>query len=169
MDESLVMQLESPCFVESKALLIAGLRESYTAETRKDVVEQWQRFGPLIGKVPGQVGRTAYGVWFNVLSNAASFDCLTGVEVSDFSALPAELSRVRIPAQTYAVFRHREHVSKLWITMTAIGEWFPGSGYEIAHESSDAPDFFERYGEGFDPRTGIGDIEVWVPVKPLEG
>jgi hypothetical protein len=23
----------------------------------------------------------------------------------------------------------------------------------------------ERYGEGFDPRTGTGDIEIWIPPK----
>jgi predicted transcriptional regulator YdeE len=23
----------------------------------------------------------------------------------------------------------------------------------------------ERYGEGFDPRTGSGDIEIWTPIK----
>jgi AraC family transcriptional regulator len=28
----------------------------------------------------------------------------------------------------------------------------------------DAP-FFERYDERFDPRTGMGDVEIWVPIK----
>jgi predicted transcriptional regulator YdeE len=28
-----------------------------------------------------------------------------------------------------------------------------------------APAFLERYGEAFDPRTGMGDVEVWVPVE----
>jgi len=23
----------------------------------------------------------------------------------------------------------------------------------------------ERYGEGFDPQTGSGDIEIWTPIK----
>ena len=27
-----------------------------------------------------------------------------------------------------------------------------------------APDFFERYGEAFDPQLGMGDVEVWIPV-----
>jgi AraC family transcriptional regulator len=27
------------------------------------------------------------------------------------------------------------------------------------------PDFFERYGEEFDPQTGMGGIEVWIPIK----
>ena len=27
------------------------------------------------------------------------------------------------------------------------------------------PAFFERYGEAFDPQTGTGGIEVWLPIK----
>ena len=41
----------------------------------------------------------------------------------------------------------------------------PGSGHEVARAAGGAPDFFERYGEKFDPRTGMGDIEVWIPIK----
>ncbi len=33
-----------------------------------------------------------------------------------------------------------------------------------AHEAADAPDF-ERYGEEFDPRTGTGGVEIWIPIK----
>ena len=36
----------------------------------------------------------------------------------------------------------------------------PKSGYEIGHPGPDTPDFFERYGEEFDPQTGMGGIEV---------
>jgi AraC family transcriptional regulator len=45
-----------------------------------------------------------------------------------------------------------------------IFQWLPTSGHERA-KAQGPPDFFERYGEGFDPQTGYGDIEVWVPVK----
>jgi AraC family transcriptional regulator len=45
-----------------------------------------------------------------------------------------------------------------------ISEWLPTSGYEAA-TSPGAPDFFERYTEEFDPRTGMGGIEVWIPIK----
>jgi AraC family transcriptional regulator len=31
--------------------------------------------------------------------------------------------------------------------------------------AADAPDF-ERYDADFDPRTGMGGVEIWVPLAP---
>jgi AraC family transcriptional regulator len=57
-------------------------------------------------------------------------------------------------------------VSKLHETCDAIErEWLPRSQYAFAHGTPGAPGFFERYGEDFDPHTGSGDVEVWVPIK----
>jgi AraC family transcriptional regulator len=162
--ETPAAQLETPRFENGKPLLIAGLREHYTSETMKNVPELWQRFAPYIGNIPGQVGRVAYGACFNALS-PAGIDYLVGVEVSSLSGLPQGFSHASIPAQRYVVFRHRDHVSKLYQTLDAIDKWLPNSGHEFAQAAADAPNFFERYGEKFDPRTGMGDIEVWVPVK----
>ncbi len=78
-----------------------------------------------------------------------------------FSGLPAELARVRLPVATYAVFAHREHVSTIRSTWLAIwSSWLPGSGLEAV----DAPSF-ERYPETFDPETGNGGFEIWIPVR----
>jgi len=41
----------------------------------------------------------------------------------------------------------------------------PSNNEEIACGTAGAPDFFERYSEEFDPRTGMGGIDVWIPVK----
>ena len=119
-----------------------------------------QRFGPHIGNIPGQIGRTAYGVRCNS-DDEGNFDYICGVEVSSFSELPPNFSRVRIPEQRYAVFSHRDHVSTIRRTINTIwSKWLP----ESAHEAADAPDF-ERYGEEFDPRTGTGGVEIWIPIK----
>lgn len=40
-------------------------------------------------------------------------------------------------------------------------EWLPRSGHLPVH----GPEF-EVYGEGFDPRTGPGGIEVWTAIQP---
>ena len=111
------------------------------------------------------MGRVAYGVVLS-LSKDGSCDYVAGVEVSDLSQLPSEFARLSIPAQRYAIFAHHEHVSKLGETIGAIwSKWLPGSGLEPAHDPRGTPEFFERYGEGFSPREGKGDVEVWVPVK----
>ena len=147
-------------FETGKVLLIAGIAQRYTCETSAGIPSQWQRFVPHIGSIPGQIGKTAFGVRCNC-DEDGNFDYLCGVEVPDFSTLAPGLSRVRIPAQKYAVFSHQEHVSTIRSTWTTIWTtWLPASGHELV----DAPDF-ERYGEEFDPRTGTGGLELWVPIK----
>ncbi|SRR6266852_541038 len=164
MKKSPAMQLEAPRMESGKALRIAGLREPYTSETMKNVPELWQRFAPHIGNIPGQVGRVAYGLCFNA-GSPDSIDYLAGVEVSNSSGLPGEFSVATVPAQEYAVFSHREHVSKLYETLDAIDKWLPESGLEVACGAAEAPNFFERYSEEFNPETGMGGIEVWLPIK----
>jgi len=135
------------------------LSERYDGDSSKAIPAQWQRFMPYIGNIPGQIGRTAYGVCCNS-DEEGNFDYICGVEVSDFSELPPELARLRIPARRYAVFTHRDHISTIRRTVNTIwNKWLPESGYEVA----DAPDF-ERYGPEFNPETGTGGVEIWIPL-----
>ena len=86
---------------------------------------------------------------------------IAGVEVADFSDLPREFSRVRIPEHRYAVFSHKDHISTIRRTVNTIwNHWLPASGLKAA----DAPNF-ERYDENFDSLTGDGGLEIWIPVK----
>jgi AraC family transcriptional regulator len=160
MDQNTLKPLEPPRFETHKAMLIAGIGERYSCENSAGIPSQWQRFQPHLGHVPGQVDKVAYGVVCNQ-DDAGDFDYIAGVEVRDFSEAPADFARVRVPQQRYAVFKHREHISGIRNTMTAIWtKWLPESGHEVA----DAP-VLERYGEEFDGRTGHGGLEVWVPIK----
>jgi AraC family transcriptional regulator len=159
MDEALV-DLEEPRLENGRTLLVAGLGERYTFDTNQGIPFQWQRFQPYIGNIPSQIGNTAYGVCCNS-DGAGSFEYIAGVEVSDFTDLPRELSRVRIPVQRYAVFSHRDHISTMRNTVYTIwNKWLPSSGHEVA----DAPDF-ELYGESFNSRTGVGTVEIWLPIR----
>ena len=156
-------KLEAPRFVDEQSRVIAGLRGHYTRETMKDIPSLWERFVPYLGRISGQVGVVTYGVCF---PSSDGFDYLSGVEVLSSLELPADFSVVTMPVQRYAVFAHRGQVSKLHATCDAIErEWLPKSQYAFAHGMPGAPGFFERYGEDFDPRTGSGDVEVWVPIK----
>src|SRR5271166_381859 len=160
MDESLITALEPPRFENGRTLLIAGLGERYSFETNHGIPRLWERFVPYIGHIPGQVGHTAYGVCCNA-DGAGNFEYIAGVEVASFDDLPSEFSRVRIPARRYAVFTHRDHISRMRATVYTIwNRWLPNSGYTHA----DAPDF-ELYDERFDPRTGTGAVEVWLPIE----
>lgn len=160
MDETPNSNLEPPRLVDGKLLLIAGLGERYDAATSAAIPSLWQRFLPHFGHVPDQVGKVAYGVICNG-DDAGNCDYIAGVEVTDFSRVPREFSRVRIAPQRYAVFTHRGHISTIRGTWSSIwNEWLPTS----RQQRVDAPDF-ERYGENFDPVTGNGGLEIWIPIK----
>jgi AraC family transcriptional regulator len=160
MDETPVAKLAPTRFVDGKLLLIAGVGERYDCNSSAGIPAQWQRFLPHFGRVAGQVGKVAYGVCCNG-DDAGNFDYIAGVEVTDFSQLPRDWARVRIAPQRYAVFAHPGHISTIRGTWNAIwNEWLPTCGLERA----DAPDF-ERYGEMFDPVSGSGGLEIWIPVK----
>lgn len=169
MDESLRIALETPRIETRGPLLIAGERHHHDARESvfEEMAAQWQRFGERgFGQVPGQIGDTSFGVYFDMFPPVHGFDLLTGVEVASLTGLPSEFSRLTLPAQRYAVFPHPHHVSKLRNTVYTVWfTWLPGSGYEVANEGADGPDFLERYGAGFDPAAGTGDIELWIPLK----
>jgi predicted transcriptional regulator YdeE len=151
--------LGAPRFEDRGAMLIAGLNETYTFESRVNIPLQWERFVPHIGNVSGQAGHESYGVCWNY-TPGCGFDYLSGVEVAETANLPEEFARVRLLAQRYAVFTHRDHVSSISQTVDTIwSQWVPDSGLNVA----DAP-CFERYTEEFDPHTGMGGMEIWIPI-----
>jgi AraC family transcriptional regulator len=160
MDSSFIENLGPPRFETGKPLLVAGIGERYNLENGAGIPSQWQRFHQVMGDIPHRIGKAAYGVCCNG-DDAGNFDYVAGVEVSDFSDLPRPFFRVRIPEQRFAVFTHRDHISTIRRTINTIwNQWLPASGLKVA----DAPNF-ERYDEKFDPVTGNGGLEIWVPVK----
>jgi AraC family transcriptional regulator len=160
MDSTVIDNLPPPRFETGKPLLVAGVGERYTWESGAAIPGQWQRFRQKVDEIADRVGKVAYGVCCNG-DDSGNFDYVAGVEVSDFSDLRREFSRVRIPEQRYAVFSHKDHISTIRRTVNTIwNHWLPASGLKAA----DAPGF-ERYDENFDPLTGNGGLEIWVPIR----
>ena len=159
MDSTALDTMSPPRFETGKALLVAGVGDRFSCESSAGIPLLWQRFHQSVGNIP-RISQVAYGVCCNG-DDAGNFDYIAGVEVSDFSDLPREFSRVRISEQKYAVFAHRDHVSAIRRTVNTIwNHWLPASGIKAA----DAPSF-ERYDENFDPLTGNGGLEIWVPIR----
>jgi AraC family transcriptional regulator len=160
MDESMLTHLAPPRLEQGKTMLIAGLGERYTAETCSNIPAQWQRLGPHLGHIQGQVGRAAYGVICNS-DDAGNTEYIAGVEVSDFSRIPQDWSRIRILPQRYAVFTQPDHISTVRRTFYTIwNKSLPEAGLKPA----EGPEF-ERYGEEFDAETGAGGFEIWIPIQ----
>ena len=106
------------------------------------------------------MGRTAYGVICNT-DDSGEMEYISGVEVAEFAKVPKEWSRIRIPEQRYAVFSHDGHISSIrQVWNTIWNKWLPESGRKVAERAE-----LERYDENFDPATGNGGFEIWVPLK----
>jgi AraC family transcriptional regulator len=149
-----------PRFETGKAMLVAGLGERISFDNGAGIPALWNRFHQHVHDLPGRIGQVAYGVCTNG-DDTGYFDYIAAVEVADFSDLPRDFSRVRIPEQRYAVFSHTDHISTIRRTISAVwNHWLPSSGHKLA----DAPSF-ERYDEKFDSVTGSGGLEIWVPIK----
>jgi AraC family transcriptional regulator len=150
-----------PRFETRKAMLLAGSVERHDCQSPVGIPDQWQRFGPYIGIIPRQVGKAAYGACYNSDSDS-NFDYLCGVEVSDAADLPKGLTTLHVPEQHYAIFTHQGHVAGIRATFSAIwNKWVPESGRQVA----EAP-VLERYGPEFNPQTGMGGFEIWLPIEP---
>ena len=160
MKEEPYSELSDPTFVTGEPLLIVGLKHRYNDQTSAAIPSQWQEFAPHIGHMPHQKGDVAFGVCCNS-DDEGNMDYIAGAEVTVMDDLPADLDGIRITPQTYAVFEHSGHISDIRRTWASIfATWLPASGKEIV----DAPQF-ERYDDRFDPLTGNGVVEIWIPVQ----
>jgi AraC family transcriptional regulator len=150
--------LLSPRFSDRKAFKVAGFSRFSMPDTT-GIPGLWRSFGQHIGYIPGEVPGVAYGVCYNADSD--SFDYLCGVEVLSSSDLPQGFIVLEVPSNRYAIFHHGGHVTDIHAIMRAIfSDWLPTSG----HQAAAAP-VLERYGPEFDPRTGAGGFDVYVPLK----
>jgi len=152
--------LEPPRFVSSPPTLVVGLAERHSFGATQGIPGQWQSFMKHYAEIPGKVQPIPLGVSTN-MDDDGNFEYITAVEVFKVSDLPKGLSQFRIPAQHYAVFRHSGHVSTLGETYSAIwNDWLPAH----SRKAADGPSL-ERQLESFDPRTGLGGVEIWIPLE----
>lgn len=154
------LRLSEPAFRQNEGLLIAGLNESYDNETRSRIPQHWMRMAPHLGKVANQIGSDAYGVCHGAGADC-KFQYLTGVAVSSADRLPAGFTTVKLEPRRYAVFAHTGHVSTLPTTIDTIwSKWAPECSLAIDR----AAPCFERYTSEFNPASGLGGIELWIPL-----
>ena len=163
--EEVDLTLAEPKIIQQKPLLLTGLSRAYSCESISTIPGQWQEFVLFIRTIANRKGRATYGVHFNSDGEALEYrngwDYMCAVEVLSAANIQPELSVLELPEQQYAVFIHPYHVSRIRSAWYSIwNDWLPDSDFELTK----APDF-ERYAEGFNPETGSGEIEIWIPVK----
>jgi AraC family transcriptional regulator len=159
MADTVAITLAEPTLIHQAERLFAGLARRYHYATMTAIPAQWNAFNSEPFPFARRHGDAAFGIVHNS-DDDGNFDYLTGFEVDSFTALEERWSRLRLPAQRYAVFATDSHIAAIRQVMDAIWSgWLPGSGEHAA----DAP-LIERYPASFDPATGAGGFEIWVPI-----
>lgn len=158
-EQDKILKVAEPRQEQLGTLTIAGISRFYSFEKVAEIPDQWQSFAPIIPKVVKERKPTTYGVIYN--GGDDSFDYLCGIELPSSADLMGNMMRLNISPQDYLVFWHSGHVANVRGTCDAIwSDWLPASGKSVV----EAP-WFERYGEKFDPQTGEGGLEIWIPTR----
>jgi AraC family transcriptional regulator len=154
------LTLAPPRFVSAPPINVVGLAERHPFGAPQGIPGQWQRFMKHYADIADKAQPIPLGVIAS-MDEDGDFEYMAAVEVSKVSDLPKGLSQFRIPAQHYAVFRHSGHVSGLGETYSAIwNDWLPANNRKAA-----AGPCLERHLETFDACTGLGGVEVWIPLE----
>jgi AraC family transcriptional regulator len=153
-----------PRIVRKPALHVVGMAGRFTPSTTSRIPELWAQFVPRLADVPRRRGGHTLGVCLDAdpaTVEEAGFTYLAAVEVEAPGDVPAGLTAVTLPASPYAVFTHTGHISRLDDTVKEVwGRWLPRSRYRAVA----APDF-ELYDPArWNPATGEGDVDLYVPI-----
>lgn len=152
--------LPAPRIETLGAFTIAGLGADFEPGKTAGIPALWQKFNAYFGHIPGQVGKTAFGLCATQ-PGKPGFHYVAGAGVTRTDDLPAEFETLAIPAQAWAIFPHEGHINAISATVeAAFRTWLPTSGRRIGA----FPDVLEVYGEDFDPETGLGRVEIWLPL-----
>ena len=153
------IQLNPPQVVDYGPIRLIGLNKRYSDETSAGIPNQWEVFSKLGLEHDADVSGDTFGVLHNA-DEDGNVDYFCGLEVLSYSDTPDGAGRLTVPAQTYAVFSYSGHVSEIRKVWRAIwNDWVPQSGLKPMQ----GPEL-ERYGKAFNPATGHGGFEIWVPV-----
>ncbi|WDY56716.1 GyrI-like domain-containing protein [Pseudomonas sp. PSKL.D1] len=144
---------------DGRALTLAGFAERFSMSDLSGLPLLWQRFGPYMGKVPGQHGQDGYGVCYHP-DEQGGFDYLAGVEVVDTFGLPDGFITLSLEPRHYAVFEHRGSLQGLKGTFDGAFQWLAQSGEQQAHAA-----LFERYPAVFNPMNPDAVMEIWIPLQ----
>ena len=158
-----LIQFLEPRIVRRPAFHVVGMAGRFTPTSGR-IPELWGRFAPRIYAVPRRRGQETFGVCLDAAPatvGEACFTYLAAVEVETLAEVPDGMLAVTIPANTYAVVTHTGHISRLPDTVRHVwGRWLPASRYRHVP----APDFELYDPERWDPGTGEGDVDLYVPV-----
>ncbi|NOT78429.1 MAG: AraC family transcriptional regulator [Bacteriovoracaceae bacterium] len=156
------IEITKPRFEMLEAGIYAGIAVHYDCDDLGGIPNQWQKAMPFLEEISTRVGHDLFGICYNY-DEAGFVDYMCAAEVKSSHGLPRELTAMSVDKQLYAVFLHQDHISEIRVTIGAVwNQWFPYSGYGVV----EGP-MFERYDQRFDTVTGLGGVEIWMPVVKI--
>lgn len=157
-----------PKIVEKPGFTVVGLslRVTPTPENMKKIPLLWDQFGPRIASIPGRKNWECFGLCMpeeRTKDDQPCFTYLCAMEVEPGHPVPDGMQSLEVPAARYAVFAFEDHISRIGPFIDKVfGEWMPASG--LPRVSS--PEF-EHYDQRWDPKTGTGVVDYYVPIALL--
>lgn len=156
------IKLAEPEIAERGPILAAGLQERFRFSERGSIPTLWQKFMPLMMQVPDIRPGTTYGVMSGSVLGEDGFDYAAAIAVDAIDDIPQGLSAVKIPRLNCAIFRHGGHVAEVGAVCNSIyQDWLSRTDHKPAEG---AIQMIEHYPASFNPMTGEGGFEIWLPL-----
>lgn len=143
------------------AMRFAGLRANCSYRETINIPAQWQRFmAEYYDEIPNLIEQMPVGMC-DVPDDDGCFQYVCAAQVEEFEERNPQLVYIEIKPQNYAVFDHTDHVSTIFDTYTAIwNEALPAMARRVANSP-----VLEFHNPQFDPDTGLGGLEIWIPLE----
>jgi AraC family transcriptional regulator len=159
MDKTRIVDLPAPKRKDLPAFEVIGIGTDCTFENTSVIRPLWQQLNAREDEIDAAPGAAAFGLCMGG-DEEGRFRYIAGLGAAKGAKVPRGMERAVVPAGHYAVFLHRGHISEIGKTVYTIwNKSLPDHGLEPRK----APDF-ELYDRRFDPETGRGEVEIWIPV-----
>lgn len=164
--ERMLVNLEKSIFLEPKIILdkeykLIGMKEILKPGSEA-IINLWNNFISKKSEVKNIVAHDiVLGIceYMPNITDESEFSYFAGVEVTDFCDVPNKMLCKTITNSKYAVFTHKDPLTKLKDTYNFIyGVWLPQSGYELAEL-----DTIELY-DGRSDATA-SEFDIHIPLK----
>ena len=159
MDTSRIVDVAAPEMKRREGFQVIGMSVDCSLESLEIISPLWARFTAREQEIEASPDAVAYGICHD-MDAQGRFTYLAGLEPVDGADLPDGMKRLQVPGGEYAVFTHKGHITDIANTVYTI---WNKSLPDLGLEPREAPDF-ERYDNRFDPETGRGEVEIWIPV-----
>ena len=154
-----------PKIITREADMAIGMGGSFTQGDTEKISALWMKF---VDRIPEIQNKKDYslGVCMSAhpkvpVKPGDTFVYVAAMPVSKVEHVPDGMVVCELPKSTYALFTHKGQISDIRHTVEYIwGTWIPESNYKLR----DTPDF-ELYDERFDPATGSGEVDIYVPIE----